>query len=33
MTLANEELLDSIAEANAVEFINEQGAAGKWQSS
>ena len=33
MTLANEELLYSIAEGNAVEFINEQRATGKWQSS
>jgi hypothetical protein len=33
MSLANEELFDSIAEGNAVEFINEQAAAGKWKSS
>jgi hypothetical protein len=33
MSLANDEMLDSIAEGNAVEFMNEQRAAVKWQSS
>jgi hypothetical protein len=33
MTLANEEMLDSIAEGNAVEFMHEQQTAGEWQGS
>jgi hypothetical protein len=32
-TLSNEELLDSISEGNTLEFMIEQRAAGKWQSS
>jgi hypothetical protein len=31
--LAHDELLDSIADGNAVEFMNEQRTAGKWLTS
>ena len=33
MALANDELLDSISEGNAGEFMNEQRSSGQWQAS